>query len=85
MAASKLVATIRHWWRRHYETLLANGSPHGECCGGFATAMGPGGGADRGPSAVSLVNARKLLRALGRAPSGGASGKVSTSGSHRLV
>ena len=63
--SQQLVVTIRHWWRRHYEALLAKARRIGNVVAGSPLRWGLGAGLI---AALLLfaVNARQLLRALGK-------------------
>ncbi|MGA8310881.1 MAG: DUF3488 and transglutaminase-like domain-containing protein [Terriglobales bacterium] len=63
--SQQLVVTIRNWWRRHYEALLAKARRIGNVVAGSPLRWGLGAGLI---AALLLfaVNARQLLRALGK-------------------
>jgi protein-glutamine gamma-glutamyltransferase len=63
--SQQLVATIRNWWHRHYETLLAKARRTGNVVAGSPLRWGLGGGLIAA-LLLFVVNARQLLRALGR-------------------
>ena len=63
--SQQLIATIRHWWRRHYEALLAKARRTGKVVAGSPLRWGLGAGLIAA-LLLFVVNARQLLRALDR-------------------
>ena len=61
----QLAATIRQWWRRHYEALLAKARRAGNVVAGSPLRWGLGAGLIAA-LLLFVVNARQILRALGR-------------------